>query len=999
MMPKFRARAVIPLVGIVILAVGIAVLGMRFLPFLRVTGNWLTDFRIANLLPAETQHPDIVIAAITDDTLDIFPYRYPVDRLFLSHLLESLEKKSVRAILLDLPLDHPTEAGKDQRLQERLRQAGVPMVARYGHGPPGRPWRAERTAFQDRMLPPGIRALGDMVTDPYDGGVRWIFSGAALDDGARLDGLVVSLARKLGVSVPTEPQLIAWRGQPNPETPAFRSFPAHMVPILPEDWFRGKIVLVGRDLPWADRYRTPFTLLPKRSDSVRPGGETAGLFIHAHALAQILDRRPFPRPGAWGELLLNGVAALAGIVLARAGLPFTLNLLATFGVVALFWTGGFLLSQYSGFLIPLITPTMAYLLAFAMAAFHGERVAGRLKRKALAETRQKSEFLANMSHEIRTPMNAVIGMTELVLETALSDPQRKHLTTVLNSARALLHLLNEVLDFSKMESGRMVLEAIPFDLPRLLEETLETLGVSARVKGLALSGAVDPALPRGFVGDPARLRQVLMNLVGNAIKFTDSGFVAVTVKPDSAGRTGKGEGEGTWLVFSVKDSGCGIPEAQQQHIFESFTQADGSIARKHGGTGLGTTISKRIVETMGGTIRVESAEGQGSAFIFRIPLPAAPPGSLLLGASAPAGPQSGGGAAVAPLRILLAEDVEANITLAVLRLERQGHRVTVARDGQEALRAFKAALFDLVLMDVQMPLMDGFNATRAIRALELEQPDREPTPIIAMTANAMPGDRQRCLDVGMNDHVTKPIDFSLLNSRIAAMVPGAAAPSTAPAASEAPPDAAVDAGDALADLPGIHPGTALERWGDAAIFRQALAGFAGEHAGDGARLREAVRAADLEQVRAMAHALKGAAANLAADGLAAAAGALERAVKRGPEGSGKPNDLEPLLLALEHHLAALVIPFAAVVAPGNREGDGEGQEAVDDDPLETSLETLREALRQGDAIQGEAALRRLRAAAPERLPEALFEELLALMDDFEFEEALQRLPVHTDRVS
>ena len=571
-------------------------------------------------------------------------------------------------------------------------------------------------------------------------------------------------------------------------------------------------------------------------------------------------------------------------------------------------------------------------------------------RQATARAEQaaaaRSSFLANMSHEIRTPMNAILGFTDVLLNTALAPPQRRHLETVRHSAQSLLGLLNDILDTAKLEKGAVELEVADFSMRALCDQVAASMRLSAQKKGVELVLDYPATQSEHYRGDALRIQQVLVNLIGNAIKFTPQGRVTVEVRQQAA-----------LTVIAIVDTGIGIAADRVERIFDAFAQADATITRQFGGTGLGTTIARQLTELMGGRIVVQSQVGAGSRFEVQLPLAHGQPPALAVAAPVVQLP---------PLSILVADDVPQNIELLELLLQAQGHAVRSARNGHEAVAELRQHKFDVVLMDMHMPEMDGLAATRALRALERDQ-GRVPTPVIALTASVQAADRRAALQAGMEGFATKPVVAAQLYEEIARALGMESAIATVPGAL---------AEVSLAQAIDWQQGLSL--WQTAARLRTAIASFLVAQGETPRVLHECLAQEDYLALGALAHRISGAAGNLALASLRLAAQGLERAARSHNHAAARAG--VQAVIAQMHAVAdALPTPSGSTVQAPLASTQSA---ALDTDSLRDDLDGLQRALARNEL--DEAALQQLSEALP---PQSL-QQLLDAIDNFDFQRAI-----------
>lgn len=599
------------------------------------------------------------------------------------------------------------------------------------------------------------------------------------------------------------------------------------------------------------------------------------------------------------------------------------------------------------------------------------------KEQADQANQSKSDFLANMSHEIRTPMNGIIGLSELGLDEKNPKRQQDLLHKINQSGRLLLGILNDILDFSKIESGKLLIDPQPFYLPRMLDQLYSLFAPMASDKGLRLQFYGLEKVAAAYRGDELRIRQILTNLLGNAIKFTSQGEVRIYLSLNESN-----PGQNQWLAFSIEDTGMGISHDQQQKLFQAFSQADTSISRQHGGTGLGLIISQRLVEAMGGRgIHLQSQLNQGSCFRFELPLaPCSETEQKYLSASLATNKED---LKKIQGRILLAEDNAINQEVALAQLQAMGLEVTLVENGEEALAAATAEKFDLILMDIQMPVLDGYAATRALRA------QNNTTPIIALTAAAMAEDRQKAREAGMDGHLAKPIETSALYQVMQHYLPLDASAQKQPRSTSAS-----CSGPLRPAWKSFDPESGLALLGgNQSLYARLLSQFAEQLEKVYQPLVEQLQllqnqgpAEAFDQAQKLVHSLKGVAGNLSLTAIAHQATHLDSLLKQ--HQPPRQEDIQAYQEALDQLKQELGSYLAEHQTDQQHTRPSESSAQQPDKDLYQKLAGLQESLRQNEYID-EDRLDKLGQAFQNSEQQAHWQQLVSALDQFEFDQALR----------
>ncbi len=843
---------------------------------------------------------------------------YPRDVYALA--IETLRDAGAQAIAIDLLFSEPGTGNGDRALSRALARDGAPVVlaaaglrgpALHGalttsesaashHSPKS---AAAETALPAQRWPElawpvrGVWPAPDqpprigVITDPLDDDGRLRRTSLWHEaEGKRWPSFALAVWQATTPSRTGAPADAAdWPVDAQGRIAVPALLPGRMAPVLPFDVLaraalgdsdahaleaqvRGRVVFIGSSALLGDAVLVPT-------------GLASGTVMQAQTYAALRDRDIVAPPSWRIEATLMVLALLPTLLTWRRGRVRPARdaaeaLLGVAAVIAAGWAWahwGQTQTHLAAPLAILIAGAVLALLAHQLAMVATQRRLDYERAVAADASQAKSQFLANVSHEIRTPMNALLGIAELLSETELTPEQRRHVEVFRSSGQSLFELINDLLDLSKIEAGRLELHSEPLRLRALLEERITLLAARAREKGLALRLDIAGDVPAVVSGDATRLAQTLTNLLGNAIKFTPAGSVTLSVTRE----------EGDRLCFAVADTGIGIAPSKLETIFEPFTQADGSVTRAFGGTGLGLSITRSLVELMKGSISVTSAPGSGTTFSLRLPMSAAELPEIAAVPSTASAPES---AAAAPLAVLLAEDNEVNVYLVESMLAGAGCRIDVAPNGQSAIDQWRRSRYDVIFMDVQMPGMDGHAATRAIRQLE-SQMGRPRVPIYALSAHAFASDAQASLAAGCDAHLAKPVSKATLLTALATLqqqAMGAALHTLPPPV--APNALALDRGAALARMDG-----------DGAMYARVL-----QHARvfitDWPNSQDrALATGDAEQAQRLAHDLKSIAATIGAQRLAEAAQLLEQAF-------GKPPRLSPQLRSAREQVDAAIAP-------------------------------------------------------------------------------------------
>ncbi len=758
---------------------------------------------------------------------------------------------------------------------------------------------------------------------------------------------------------------------------------------IPAERLKDKIVFVGTTAAGiGDQHTTPMR-------SSFPGVE-----IQAAILDNMVTGQFITRP-AWPDITRLMLVVFSGLLLSFTFFPRNplwsvlgvaiLSLTLWWGSLWVFSTRGIFISP----LMPLLTVGAVFLLlnfSSLMRALSRAKGLRLSKLKADEVSRFKSEFLANMSHEIRTPMNAVMGLSHLALQTDLTPKQADYLNKIQNSSNSLLGIINDVLDFSKIEAGKLDMETVDFRLEDVLDNLNSLMAFKAKEKGLAFLFKIDPRTPSHLLGDPLRLGQILTNLCNNAMKFTDQGEVMVELQVLEK------NGNGITLEFSVRDTGIGLSREQSEKLFQPFTQADRGTTRQYGGTGLGLSISKRLVGMMGGDIRVESQPGRGSTFLFTAQFGLQPEKSLIpvsmetFGLETVKKPVTRGiKPAVKKMldgirgaRVLLVDDNVINQQVAQELLEQAGLSVSIAANGQEAVSGVENGAFDLVLTDIQMPVMDGFQATALIR----ENPRFKDLPIVAMTAQALTGDREKSLEAGMNDHITKPIDPDRLFNALVKWIKPKKRPGTSPPSAEK--TSAVE-GPEIKDAPGLKISEGLARVaGNQVLYGKLLGDFAEEFSAMGSKLHQLMDDNRLDEMAALVHGAKGVSGNLGANGLNAAAATLEKAIQ-----NGDPVPIKNQIDRFEKELKTVLHSINNVSLNGSTHKGGSGasplnNRAPDVKGVEPLINELKDLLEES-SLDADQALSGIKDRLDGTRFQIYIKSLESSISDFDYEKALSDL--------